>query len=221
MPTSRRLPFQSTLPVWGATASRRLSRETTSYFNPRSPCGERRGCCVHRMARCSISIHAPRVGSDGFVRVINLSPLNFNPRSPCGERLARQQRNGTFRSFQSTLPVWGATTSAWASDTTYTISIHAPRVGSDISRSPTTASNMPFQSTLPVWGATRSLFRLQYTVRFQSTLPVWGATALNLWMTGGKHISIHAPRVGSDMHQSSRRAVPRYFNPRSPCGERH
>ena len=35
--------FQSTLPVWGATA-RNYAEETGSYhFNPRSPCGERQG----------------------------------------------------------------------------------------------------------------------------------------------------------------------------------
>ena len=78
-------PFQSTLPVWGATgylvpveddliisihAPRvgsdlsLVSLSTGSwYFNPRSPCGERRVAAV---------IH----GNDS----------HFNPRSPCGER---------------------------------------------------------------------------------------------------------------------------------------
>ena len=33
-------------------------------------------------------------------------------------------------------------------------------------------------------------------------------------------ISIHAPRVGSDLPSPSCWRLPRYFNPRSPCGER-
>ena len=78
--------FQSTLPVWGATRIR-LSctarvrhfnprspcgeRPTCStcwtmtvYFNPRSPCGERRAGTLIGQAGRTISIHAPRVGSD-------------------------------------------------------------------------------------------------------------------------------------------------------------
>ena len=33
-----------------------------------------------------ISIHAPRVGSDGKECVLQAGEVNFNPRSPCGER---------------------------------------------------------------------------------------------------------------------------------------
>ena len=57
--------FQSTLPVWGATAVLRMDWVVIPYFNPRSPCGERRdGCGGIKNAPCRISIHAPRVGSD-------------------------------------------------------------------------------------------------------------------------------------------------------------
>ena len=78
-----------------------------------------------------------------------------------------------------------------------------------------------FQSTLPVWGATGHmvLFRLvllhfnprspcgerlvpdddaNQTGSFQSTLPVWGATFPLVRYVYQLHISIHAPRVGSD-----------------------
>ena len=37
---------------------------------------------------------------------------------------------------------------------------------------------------------------------------------------GGNIISIHAPRVGSDFASLSKRCAPENFNPRSPCGER-
>ncbi len=56
--------FQSTLPVWGATANVGVNK-------PRS----------------AISIHAPRVGSDSTAAPIcSAMARNFNPRSPCGER---------------------------------------------------------------------------------------------------------------------------------------
>ena len=103
----------------------------------------------------------------------------------------------------------------------YLISIHAPRVGSDLfqplhfapahdfnPRSPCGerlrclqegAVSNPFQSTLPVWGATIDLIEAQAAeIEFQSTLPVWGATRRIAQGQRQRVISIHAPRVGSD-----------------------
>ena len=56
-----------------------------------------------------------------------------------------------------------------------------------------------FQSTLPVWGATTSRIFFAVASPFQSTLPVWGATASIKIMRQSYTISIHAPRVGSDL----------------------
>ena len=79
------------------------------------------------------------------------------------------------------------------------ISIHAPRVGSDGTRDVLVTVYITFQSTLPVWGATIfPIYRGSSTEGFQSTLPVWGATVFCI-------------------HRFHRRL---YFNPRSPCGER-
>ena len=64
---SCRLQFQSTLPAWGATFRNRRRKE------------------VQR----NISIHAPRVGSDGQVGPHVFPFFNFNPRSPRGERQQR------------------------------------------------------------------------------------------------------------------------------------
>ena len=101
-------------------------------------------------------------------------------------------------SFQSTLPVWGATD---------TISIDM-LCG-------------VFQSTLPVWGATpRAMLANLIVFRFQSTLPVWGATQEVVFVNGDTMISIHAPRVGSDQTVSDLYTDLWDFNPRSPCGER-
>ena len=101
--------FQSTLPVWGAT------RISSSVFL-------RMGC---------ISIHAPRVGSDLRFDVCFSLEVDFNPRSPCGERLITSRFLKMRPSFQSTLPVWGATSMILPSCISVFISIHAPRVGSD------------------------------------------------------------------------------------------
>ena len=61
----------------------------------------------------------------------------------------------TSMAFQSTLPVWGATMlpvlPAWGMAR---ISIHAPRVGSDLGFPVSIFGSRVFQSTLPVWGAT-------------------------------------------------------------------
>ena len=146
-----------------------------------------------------ISIHAPRMGSDcpvddaDAIRQAFQSTLpgwgatarwpsntpcvtNFNPRSPDGERLPRPKRCATSLAFQSTLPGWGATKAIMAGFAQGLISIHAPRMGSDVAlahappvevisiHAPRMGSdmfcNMPisecasFQSTLPGWGAT-------------------------------------------------------------------
>ncbi len=81
--------FQSALPLRGATRRTPTSTPWCSYFNPRSPCGERRK-------------------RRSWLRCIPY----FNPRSPCGER--RRDAPGVRRCprFQSALPLRGATFSA-------------------------------------------------------------------------------------------------------------
>ena len=81
--------------------------------------------------RLPISIHAPRVGSDRRrQRGVN-GRKYFNPRSPCGERPAESGSVDAGVLFQSTLPVWGATGAGYLVLQGFLISIHAPRVGSD------------------------------------------------------------------------------------------
>ena len=194
--------------------------------------------------RCrDISIHAPRVGSDQTIWAILFKLPDFNPRSPCGERRrSRRRHTGTIdfnprspcgerhatayqealsNTFQSTLPVWGATAASMTAFRISEISIHAPRVGSDLPsaakqadwghfnpRSPCGERQklrylklLPerFQSTLPVWGATLVLSLCMEIFLFQSTLPVWGATGRMRKAVQKRTISIHAPRVGSDI----------------------
>ena len=190
---------------------RRLGRSnvplTGQDFNPRSPCGERH----HRNAGA------------GKVPI-----QDFNPRSPCGERPLCFSGPTAPDLFQSTLPVWGATSGVSDGRTAGgTISIHAPRVGSDLTLWCVTISFVIFQSTLPVWGATNAgdiipfycnisihaprvgsdatrLITSAGLLGFQSTLPVWGATCSRPETAAMEPlISIHAPRVGSDERTGS------------------
>ena len=81
-------------------------------------------------------------------------------------------------------------------------------------------AHVKFQSTLPVWGATAKAVVSRLLVVFQSTLPVWGATHFGGGDQRHEAISIHAPRVGSDLLRAITYLKWHYFNPRSPCGER-
>ena len=78
------------------------------------------------------------------------------------------------------------------------ISIHAPREGSDFPAIAELWQVNIFQSTLPVRGATQPPKLRGKSCGFQSTLPVRGATVLIAGNANADHISIHAPREGSD-----------------------
>ena len=56
--------------------------------------------------------------------------------------------------FQSTRPVWGATSGGNKQDNLHLVSIHAPRVGRDTDYYVDGVKSKKFQSTRPVWGAT-------------------------------------------------------------------
>ena len=62
---------------------------------------------------------------------------------------------------------------------------------------------------------------IKANVEFQSTLPAWGATKNTIDRGVILNISIHAPRMGSDVLILVVLSFQVYFNPRSPHGERH
>ena len=123
------------------------------YFNPRSPCGERRKRRHSPHAQMYFNPRSPcgERPAKGGVPCYCLS--NFNPRSPCGERrtsgvafwcervfqstlpvrgaTTAKAHPTTATAFQSTLPVRGATIARTAMSISVVISIHAPRAGSD------------------------------------------------------------------------------------------
>ena len=81
----QRSQFQSTHPVWGATPSSR-STSRRERFNPRTPCGVRLARALINKA-LTVSIHAPRVGCDGRNerRAVNLQVSIHAPRVGCDD----------------------------------------------------------------------------------------------------------------------------------------
>ena len=148
----------------------------------------------------TISIHAPREGSDSWHDSSMYLGQNFYPRSPRGERRRgpgspqhssshfyprspRGERRGFVAVhiknalFLSTLPARGATGQSIIWVQNQQISIHAPREGSDLKIHTTSNIAERFLSTLPARGATPAPCVPWPTPKFLSTLPARGATA--------------------------------------------
>ena len=216
--------FQSTPPVWGATALHLFPETHSVDFNPRPPCGGRHLLFRKFFFYAVISIHAPRVGGDWTAASAPTRRSHFNPRPPCGGRPMICSALVRSKGFQSTPPVWGATSSlivpqlsivvfqstppVWGATAPHgchrsprSISIHAPRVGGATYQGQA-YDFVAFDISIhaPRVGGDPSL---SYTWRgswtFQSTPPVWGATPI--CPSSICNISIH-------------------FNPRPPCGGR-
>ena len=166
-----------------------------------------------------VSIHAPRVGrdigdlSDAIAALVSIHAPRVGRDTPF--LVLDDLGSG----FQSTRPVWGATSEIFGRTLAIRFNPRAPCgarhfVGAAYSqgfsfnpRAPCGArhsdalskmSKSVFQSTRPVWGAT---FRNVSTVEwmaFQSTRPVWGATSIHSCSSVINKVSIHAPRVGRD-----------------------
>ena len=237
-----------------------------SYFNPRSPHGERPERVAEILCISKISTHAPRTGSDNSFDKKDGVTCDFNPRSPHGERHGGGVLLVSLEIFQPTLPARGATkrndlvarglifqpTLPARGATVYDRAMCAlledfnPRSPHGERRDAGTkrGTSRQFQPTLPARGATRIEAKDEkIAAQFQPTLPARGATSPHRGV-GSRHaisthaprtgsdrrwgndnyffiiISTHAPRTGSDMYRSNLRAIPIYFNPRSPHGER-
>ena len=143
----------------------------------------------------------------------------FDPRSPHGERRYFPALCSLLAKFQSTLPAWGATVLGLLFSSHFLFQSTLPAWGATRHAEKTREQNV-FQSTLPAWGATMGIVATMLIMVFQSTLPAWGAT--HEIEKGGRiiSISIHAPRMGSDLRAVTWKGCYIYFNPRSPHGER-
>ena len=122
--------------------------------------------------------------------------------------------------FQSTLPVRGATRLTNSEMHTYTISIHAPRAGSDAHR----IRRLPrcvISIHAPRAGSddlVRHVAGISNGISIHA--PRAGSDERRQRQMHGMDISIHAPRAGSDQGLTPHANTTLHFNPRSPCGER-
>ena len=107
-----------------------LEKEEISIHTPLA--GSDRNVTVFVCGLYAISIHTPLAGSDYAARVVHGEHVDFNPHSPCGERPNHSRSIQQSLTFQSTLPLRGATAVL-------------NRYG---------ALLIQFQSTLPLRGAT-------------------------------------------------------------------
>ena len=205
----------------GATCFRYSCSDSICYFNPRSPWGERRLGYPKQYVRQTISIHAPRGGSDECGKTQPQGEKEFQSTLPVGGATTQRKRQSGNSRFQSTLPVGGATIIFMAFS--FPPGYFNPRSpwGERLLKLRPMFPSRLFQSTLPVGGATLLLFVYSHAVIhfnprspwgerpkpedaprhaliFQSTLPVGGATAFSAACSPIKYISIHAPRGGSD-----------------------
>ena len=213
--------FQSTLPLRGATPLRPEVRCASSYFNPRSPCGERHCQRNDLKAVVDISIHAPLAGSD-----------------EAGKKMLGKE------AFQSTLPLRGATRGCRIEHEVAKISIHAPLAGSDQSDIVRDQFGLQFQSTLPLRGATVAIARHVARRKISIHAPLAGSdrrTAASRrkslcdfnprspcgerrlpgWIPlFPQKFQSTLPLRGATSCAAAGRRRKADFNPRSPCGER-
>ena len=185
-------------PRVGSDTLRCMYRPRRHNFNPRSPRGERRDADDYRSAEAFQST-LPAWGATRTASEMDADYVVFQSTLPAWGATLPGAGDGRAERFQSTLPAWGATAAFMSASTGASISIHAPRVGSDSQARQPGPHRSQFQSTLPAWGATHDVGRC-----------------------GGadRTISIHAPRVGSDKALQRTELNRQYFNPRSPRGER-
>ena len=237
------IQFQSTLSLRRATHSHNLQRpvplisihallaesdtvsgcgtSSNENFNPRSPCGERPGRVLLGPHRQDISIHALLAESD-----------------------VPQSLHDVFSDrFQSTLSLRRATGPLCHALNDVGISIHALLAESDLRRGGRPQSAADFNPRSPCGerrpGASR--YRAAYT-DFNPRSPCGERLSTSAFGLAFLSISIHALLAESDVHgydfrvrvtisihallaesDGRFRSVPlegRYFNPRSPCGER-
>ena len=149
------------------------------------------------MGATRISIHAPRGGSDKERPPETVGLWHFNPRSPWGERRPPCPRYTPRCRFQSTLPVGGATMISRCKAMYCSISIHAPRGGSDEYARSNGGFLVYFNPRSP-WGERHDIILMMADLIDFNPRSPWGERP------GCQHIQLYLPD----------------FNPRSPWGER-
>ena len=145
-----RLLFQSTLPAWGATGSRSALQATSNHFNPRSPHGERPMAIATCAAVLVFQSTLPAWGATTSHLCTTRHQWYFNPRSPHGERLLNPHQPDHQCLISIHAPRMGSDLAAslgWIDP--LKISIHAPRMGSDYAQNSEQTFLMNFNPRSP------------------------------------------------------------------------
>ena len=185
-------------PLAGSDSPSNAVRSASSDFNPHSPCGERRTRVRKTGSARHFNPHSP-CGERRYDTDITCNGSYFNPHSPCGERRAPLTIRSKTIYFNPHSPCGERLKSGIGHDGSFhNFNPHSP-----------CGERPPFSTIC----ATESVF--------QSTLPLRGATIHDNTSGFSARISIHTPLAGSDALQRCFPYRPAYFNPHSPCGERH
>ena len=192
------ITFLSTLPARGATNPGVTGNTGVTGFLSTLPARGATFDIAYGKSQITISIHAPREGSDKSVQNFLRPPGYFYPRSPRGERLPQLNTGPYNLKFLSTLPARGATAKP-----------SAPA-----------AMCLNFYPRSPRGERLTNAGLEGDTTKYLSTLPARGATGLTLQARVVAIISIHAPREGSDRWGLLLWCLETHFYPRSPRGER-
>ena len=151
--------FQSTLPARGATRRGKHFFAICRFQSTLPARGAtRRG--KHFFAICRFQSTLPARGATNPRRNHARQQIYFNPRSPHGERRARNQRTPTGADFNPRSPHGERHSIIDYQSAGFTISIHAPRTGSDVVVKVPICRAAEFQSTLPARGATSARAQL-------------------------------------------------------------
>ena len=146
------------------------------HFNPRSPDGERPDVYEQAFRDYEISIHAPRLGSDAKRCATGRWGFYFNPRSPDGERLPLLCPFSCRVYFNPRSPDGERLPVSGSISPNTSISIHAPRMGSDRENGhlrPRYGQNHPFstlivsQIVVDVLGTVRKSQKHQRTSHYE------------------------------------------------------
>ena len=190
-------------------------------FNPRSPHGERHAEANQKFRTISISIHAPRTGSDqdDFRRNVPCDISIHAPRT--GSDVLEQARESKTTTFQSTLPARGATRmprSKWPPPCNFNPrSPHGERRGTAARGG---GGFRHFNPRSPHGERQSALRRCLPDDCISIHAPRTGSDVKRAEQQPVPRISIHAPRTGSDGLMNPDGTIARNFNPRSPHGER-
>ena len=173
--------FQSTLPARGATWYRGRDRMGKRGFQSTLPARGATDSVEHHRLADSISIHAPREGSDPADGLLHPRRPEISIHAP-REGSDVDLRDGPLAGVISIhAPREGSDRRRRQGVQHQSISIHAPREGSDCQFWIFVIHWHEFQSTLPARGATNQERPFYGGREFQSTLPARGATCLPSW----------------------------------------